>query len=232
MHLLALLLLFTGSFAAAQDNLCDAAIASTVDKDSGVTVQRVTLSGKWGNNTAVVYLPGQRPAAGAVVFSHSSIRADGVSTDMHPFALALARAGAVVIMPERSLIWPPTDKLTNREGAVVFCAAHWLVDHSNVFNNGMPVLSEHRTIVRVGYAYVGPRVCDPVVPADCRYADPFDSNQYDRVHVWVPVGETEGGDSTVKIISDGGLHPARFLQHHLGLAPIKLIATASQPSGS
>jgi hypothetical protein len=231
--LAAWLLLLAGSFATAQGNLCDAATPSTVGKDAGVIIQKVTLSGKWGSDAAVVYLPAQQPAAGAVVFSHSSIQADGASTDMHPFALTLARAGAVVIMPERSLLWPPADKLTNREGAVVFCAAHWLMDHAKLFNNGMPVVNENRTIVREGYAYVGPRVCDPALASDCRYTDPFDSpEQYRRVDVWVPVGETEGADSTVKIISDEGLYPARYIQQHLGLAPIKLMASISSSTGS
>ena len=235
------LLVFTASIALAEDphgaELCNAASASTVDHDGGVIVQRVTLSGKWGRNEATVYLPEKEIAEGAVVFSHSSIHADGASTDLLPFALTLARAGAAVIVPERSLLWPPTDRSTNREGAVVICAEHWLVDHTKVFNNGEQTVNDENIVVRQGYGYVGPQVCDPAVPSDCHFMDPFNSEDcalkhYCRHSVWVPVGETEGGDNTVRIISDGGLQAARWLQRNLGLAPIRSLVAAPFSSGS
>jgi hypothetical protein len=44
-----------------------------------------------------------------------------------------------------------------------------------------------------------------------------------RQAVWVPVGETEGGDNTGGMLSTGGLQPAQWLQRMLGLAPIEAI---------
>lgn len=232
------LVVLTASFAIAQDRLCDDPEASTVGHDAGVIVQKVTLSGKWGRNDATVYLPDKAVAEGAVVFSHSSIHADGASTDLLPFALTLARAGAAVIVPERSLLWPPTDRSTNREAAVVICAEHWLVDHTKVFNNGEPTVNEENIVVRQGYAYVGPRLCDPAVPSDCDFMNPFLSEdcalkRYCRDATHVFVGETEGADNTAELISDGGLWAARWLQKTLGLSPITaLVAGASSASGS
>ncbi|MGC1450023.1 MAG: hypothetical protein WA830_08310 [Candidatus Sulfotelmatobacter sp.] len=110
---LAATLLLTASLAFAQDpgkeRLCDAASATTMDHDAGVIIQKVMLSGKWGRNEAMFYLPDKEIADGAVLFSHSAIHADtGASVDLLPFALTLAHAGAAVIVPERFLIWPPT----------------------------------------------------------------------------------------------------------------------------
>jgi hypothetical protein len=141
--LAATLLILTASLSFAQDQVkekfCDAASATTVGHDTGVIIQRVTVSGKWGSNSPTVYLPDKETAEGAVLFSHSAIQADGgLSVDLLPFALT--HAGAVVIVPERSLLWLPTGRSTNREGAVVICAEHWLIDHTKVFNNGEPTV--------------------------------------------------------------------------------------------
>jgi hypothetical protein len=240
LHSALALLVLSASLVLAQDDgkekLCDAASATPVRHDAGVTIQKVVLSGKWGSNNATVYLPDKEIAEGAVVFSHSAIQVDtGTSVDLLPFALTLARAGAAVIVPERSLIWPPAGRSTNREGAVVICAEHWLVVHATVFNNGEPTVNSTNIIVREGYAYVGPRLCDPHAPSDCDFTDPFASedaafSRYYRHSTWVPLGETEGGDNTRLIISDRGLRASRWLQKQLGLAPItELVAVRSSP---
>jgi hypothetical protein len=138
-----------------EENLCNPASATKVDRDAGVTVQNVTLSGKWGSNEATVYFPDKETADAAVVFSHSATRSDsGASVDLLPLALTLARAGAAVEVPRRTLTWPPTDRSTNRAGAVVFCAEQWLVDNTKAFN-------DENIVVRSDYAYVGPTLCDP-----------------------------------------------------------------------
>ncbi len=235
------LLVLSSSFSVAQNlnqqKSCDDASASTVGHDAGVIVQKVTLSGKWGGVEATVYLPDKKVAEGGVVFSHSSIQADGASTDLLPFALTLAHSGAAVIVPERTLLWPPTEQATNREGAVVICAEHWLLDNTKVFNNGELTVNDQNIVVRNGYGYVGPLVCDPAIPSRCHVIEPFHSQDceikhYCRHSVWVPVGETEGGDSTRRIISDGGLESAHWLQQHLGLANITALVTAPSHSAS
>jgi hypothetical protein len=238
----ATLLVLTASFTFAQNQskrkLCDAASATTIHRDAGVIAEKVKLSGQWGSNEATVYVPDKDIADGAVVFSHSAIHTEaGSSVDLLPFALTLAHAGAAVIVPLRSLVWPPIDRSTNREGAVVICAEHWLVDHTKVFNSGEPTVNDKNIVVREGYAYVGPRQCDPVVPDQCDFMDPFVSEdcalkRYCRQNVWVPVGETEGGDSTRSIISDQGSTTASWLQKELGLAPIRARVAAPSSSGS
>ncbi len=231
----AAVLLLTASLAFAQDRnkemLCDVISATPVSHDAGVVAQKVVLSGKWGRNVAMAYLPDKEIADGAVVFSHSAIHADtGASVDLLPFALTLAHAGAAVIVPERPLIWPPTGRAMNREGAVVICAEHWLIDHTKVFNNGeatLKMINDKNVVVRVGYAYVGPRLCDPAVSSDCEFLDPFlaedcSLKRYCRTSSFsVAIGEIEGGDNTQNILSDGGLWAARSIQKELGLSPIK-----------
>jgi hypothetical protein len=120
---------------------------------------------------------------------------------------------------------------------VVICAEHWLIDHTKVFNNGEPTVNDKNIVVRHGYAYIGPRLCDPAVPSDCDLMSPFVSEdctlkRYCRQSVGVPIGETEGGDNTRSIISDGGLETARWLQQQLGLAPIRALKAAPFASGS
>lgn len=245
--LAATLLLLTASLVFAQDpakrSLCDAASTTTIDRDAGVIIQKVMLSGKWGHNEAMFYMPDKEIADGAVLLSHSAIHADtGASVDLLPFALTLAHAGAAVIVPERSLIWPPTESAMNREGAVVICAEHWLIDNSKIFNNGEPTLktvNDKNIVVREGYAYVGPRLCDPAIPSDCEFLDPFLAEdcalrRYCRTSLFgVPMGEIEGGDNTRDILSDGGLWAARAIQKQLGLSPIKeLVTVISSSSGS
>ena len=242
LRLVATLLLFTASLVLAQDptkkSLCDPASATTIDRDAGVIIQRVILSGKWGHHEAMFYMPDKEIADGAVLFSHSAIHADtGASVDLLPFALTLAHAGAAVIVPERSLIWPPTESAMNREGSVVICAEHWLIDHTKVFNDGRPTVNDKNIVVREGYAYVGPRICEPAVSSDCDFTDPFSREdaalwRYYRPSTWVPLGETEGGDNTRHIISDGGSQAAHWLQQVLGLAPTRMLVAAPSSSGS
>lgn len=221
-----------------KSSLCNFGQPVTIAHDGGVVVQKVTLSGKWGSTDAMVYLPDKEIADGAVVFSHSAIHADtGASVDLLPFATTLAHAGAAVIVPQRTLVWLPTSPSENREGAPVICAEHWLIDHTKVFNNGEPTVNEENIVVREGYAYVGPNLCDPKVASDCNVTDPFISEDCSLKHYclhsgWVPVGETEGGDNTNDILSDGGLKAARWLQRHLKLAPIEVLTPQAPASAS
>jgi hypothetical protein len=218
------------------DNLCNPASATTVEHDGGVIVQRLVLSGKWGSNEATVFLPQKEIADGAVLFSHSAIQPEtGARVDLLPFARTLAHAGAAVVVPRRSLSWVPSDRSTNREGAVVICAERWLVGHTRVFNNGEPTADETNIVVHEGYAYVGPRLCNPAIASECSLEMPFTQENCVRAHncrydVWVPIGETEGHDDTVRILSDGGLGSAQWLQRHLGLAQI--VALVSENGGS
>ena len=221
-----------------KENLCNSASATTLSREGGVVVQKVVLSGKWGSDEAMAYLPDKEIADGAVVLSHSLIQADtGASVDLLPFALTLAHAGAAVIVPQSTLVWPPTSPSANREGAVVICAEHWLVDHTRVFNNGAVTVNAEHVVVRWGYAYVGPRLCDAAGSSDCNFTGPFYSEgcsigDHCRHAVWVPLGETEGGDSTNSMLFDRGLKSAHWLERQLKLAPIKTLTRQSLNSGS
>lgn len=236
-----ILLIYCVSVVLAQDqgkeNLCNPTSSTTVDHDNGVIIQKVVVSGKWGSNEVMVYLPDKAIVDGAVVISHSAINGDYGSVGLLPFALTLARAGAAVVVPRRILTWLPPDRVANREGAAVICAEHWLVEHTKVFNDGEPTVNQENIVVREGYAYVGPRICDSEVASECHLTDPFLYGDYSlkhywRYNLWVPMGETEGHDSTNDILSDGGLKAARWLQRRLNLAPIETIASQGPASGS
>ena len=230
----ALAILFTASIVTAQESLCSSAKASTVDHASGVVVQKVTLSGTWGNNLATVFLPDKEIADGAVVFSHSAIqRNNGAFRDLLPLALTLARAGAAVIVPDRTMVWPPKDELTNREGAVVICATHWIVENTKVFNDGKQLTNKDNVVIRVGYGYVGPHVCDPIFTSECRLTSPFSwPSRHNAVYVdavYVPLGEPGNAGNTDTMMKTGGVESAHFLQRQLGLAPINQLVGTPPP---
>jgi len=88
-------------------------------------------------------------------------------------------------------------------------------------------VSEENIVVREGYGYVGPRLCDPAVAADGKLINEYEGFCRPRYchGVWVPVGETEGSDSADNILSDGGLRSAQWLQRELGLAQIGALAS-------
>lgn len=135
------------------DIVCNSTPASVVGHEGKVIVQKLVLTGEWGSNEGMVYLSGKDVAESAVLLSHSAIHADsGESADVVPFAVKLARAGAAVVVAQRILIWPPTDRSINRAGAAVICAQRWLVDHVKVAKNGKPETGEGGGIVRYGYA--------------------------------------------------------------------------------
>lgn len=224
------------------EKLCySAPPATTVSHDDGVTVQKIVLSGTWGSNEATAYLPDKEIADGAVVFSHSAIHSDsGVSIDLMTFAATLVHAGAAVIVPQRTLLWPATDRWMNREGGVVICAEHWLIDHTKVFNEGkgtVQMVNGTNVVVREGYGYVGPALCSPSVTSYCEHTTPFtfDDCGYTRYCgtsvVYVPIGEINGGDNTNHLLSTGALREAQWLQKQLGLIPIGALASPHPASG-
>ena len=219
---LVLVLILASSTATAQENLCSPAKVSTVDQASGIVVKKVALSGSWGTNTATVFLPDKEIADGAALFSHSMIQSDnGTSADLIPVALTLARAGAAVIGPERTMLWPPKDEWTNREGGVVICAAQWLRENVKLPNDGKQVTNKDNIVIRVGYAYVGPHICDPTSTSECQLTSPFAwPSQPNGVKVdaaYVPVGEPGNGE----MMRFGGVPDTRSIARWLGLSQIR-----------
>jgi hypothetical protein len=227
---IATMILVTVSVAHAQEGHCDVTQARTVEHLDGVVVHELTLTGAWGANKARALLPDERSVESDIVFSHSVIHSeDGTSTDLFPFALTLAQAGAAVIVPERSLMWPQKDSSMNREGGLVMCAARWLVENAKVPDGGERITNDEPNVIREFYAYVGPRICDQTISGDCHLTSPLDSSPH-RQHVWVPLGETEGHDNTMQVIADRGLSSAQWLQKRLGLRPIDSIHAHPRPS--
>ena len=119
-------------------------------------------------------------------------------------------------------------------------------------------MNQQNVVVREGFAYVGPRLCDPAIVTECKLTDPFVSEDcvlkhYCRHHVWVPIGETEGADSPPRFIangegwggavdqivgdgpsfiSNGGRYAVEDIQKELRLAPIKALMAAPTASSS
>ncbi len=139
---IATLVVYSASLALSQnrrdENLCNAASTATVHHADGVIVKELVLSGKWVTNKATAYLPDKEIADGGIVFSHSAIHSDtGASMRPAGFCSDIGSGWCGCDCPASDFsLWPATDQWMNREGGVVICAEHWLIDHAKVFNNG------------------------------------------------------------------------------------------------
>ena len=67
-----------------------------------------------------------------IVFSHSAIHGLNGSADLLQFATAVARAGAASIVLDGTLNWEIPAQASRRPGAVMNCAAQYLVSHVNI----------------------------------------------------------------------------------------------------
>ena len=99
-------------------------------------------------------------------------------------------------------------------------------------------MNGEKVLVREGYAYVGPELCNPSETSYCEHKMPFlfDDCGYTRycrtAIVHLQIGETGHGDRTNEILSAGGLWEAQWLQRHLGLMPVGTLQTSHPASGS
>ena len=141
----AVVLLLSLSAAAAEkpkDQVCSITGAVTVEHRDRVTVQTISFldmaplaSGeKREVVNAHVYLPDGDGPFPIILFSHSAIHSSKGTSDLLPYAFAMARGGAASIVLDRTIQWEPYDEAANKDASVMDCASHWLA--TNVKFNG------------------------------------------------------------------------------------------------
>lgn len=113
-----------------------------------------------------------------VLFSYSEIKVAESRTELLPVAIQLAKAGATVILLERSFVWEPQSVPTDRDPQLLDCASGWFLSQKD-----LDVL--HTT-------YVGPKMLGEM--GKLRLPSGF-------VHtpLWVPLGETQDGNDTLAL---------------------------------
>jgi hypothetical protein len=154
--LLAILLTLAAS-CAAQDNqtnhkdqVCATSNLTSVKHRNGVTVQTLTFTeitpGDDDNSprnsdgtfikkapvNAQVYIPDGAGPFHVLLFSHSAIHSAKGTTDLLPYAFALARSGAASMVLDRAIQWDTYyDRAANIDHSVMQCASLWFKDHLN-----------------------------------------------------------------------------------------------------
>lgn len=190
--------------AVAQDVGDHATSAASSGSQSGdhLKVQTVKLSIPSGVATAYAYIPESSQKLPGVVFSHSEVRYADSTADLLPLAKDVARAGAVVVVLDGRMLWPPADQSTNRErGQFTIAALNWMLSHANVDPGRV--------------AYVGPQFRDPGNPDTLRSFNEKDGVQYSA---WVPLGEPHNpGNMTELSKSEGKAMIESFLRSRIGL---------------
>ena len=167
-----------------------------------LTVQTIKLSIPSGVVNAYAYIPQAGQRLPGIVFSHSTVRYSDSTADLLPLARDLAREGAVVIVVDGTMLWPPQDQNTNRErGDFTIAALSWMLKHTKVDPGRV--------------AYVGPQFRDPGSPDVLRSFNEEDGVQYSA---WVPLGEPlNPGNMTVLPKSEGKAMIESFLRGRIGL---------------
>ena len=104
-----------------------------------------------------------------ILFSHSAIHSYKGTTDLLPFAMAMARAGAASLVLDRTIKWEPFDEAANRDHSVMECAALWMtkqirVDEQRVGTSGSYMFQQRSSngttnwglISSAGYGFLTP----------------------------------------------------------------------------
>ena len=177
---------------------------SAIERRDGLRVQILSLSVGSQAATARVYFPDVQHKVAAVVFSHSRIKSDQGETDLLPFAESVARAGAAVVVLDRTLFWRTGDdpEINRGGGAIVVAAEDWVLAQENVdFSR---------------FAYVGPRFHNP---NEDDALQTFKSKQSPSQHGpdWVPLGEPNGDSTRFLVDPNRRQRVGRFLEQDLQL---------------
>jgi hypothetical protein len=165
-------------------------------------VETVTLSTPTGKMTAHVYMPAMSRHVAGVVFSHSRVKYQDGTTDLLPLASRVSKAGAAVIVVDRTLVWPIQGGDTNRDGGIYTIAAlRWLLSNADVDTTRC--------------AYAGPMFRDPKDPDRLRTLGYEDGIQPSP---WVPLGEPNNSSNMTSIKKpEGQIFVEHFLRKRLGL---------------
>ncbi len=153
---------------------CVAGAAATLSDRDGVTTKTVSFTGEFGKGTAYVFLPDNADAVPGIAFSYSAIQYEDSLTDLHPFARALARAGAASIMLDGTIDWHTPNDDFKRPWAEFNCAAKWLMANVNLDPErlavGGPIKFGHELPFCPSESE---RTCDPWIYVNYGFDDPM-----------------------------------------------------------
>lgn len=134
--------------------------------------------------TSVLFLQpviGRKPHP-PVLFSFSELKVAKNRIELLPVAIQLAKAGAIVMLLEGSLVWEPNSVPTGRDTQLLDCASDWFLSQKD-----LDVL--HTT-------YVGPKMLGET--GKLRLPSGFvHTPKPGRGDLWVPLGETQDGNDTL-----------------------------------
>lgn len=124
-----------------------------IEHRSGFAVHSVSVPCAHGVLKATAAIPDVGKQSEGVVFSFSTLVSSEPeqSVEMLPLALKLAKQGKPIIVIERTLTWPETDKSVGTMRADVICAQQWL--------------SKHAAVTPFFWWFVGPESDAPKLPA-------------------------------------------------------------------
>jgi hypothetical protein len=133
-----LTILASVTWAVAQSGSCQLGKVSTLGHADGVALQRINFTGADEGVGATVFMPTtKRDEIPDVVISHSAVVGNNTKADMLKFALALARAGAAVIVIDGTFVSPGSLDGAQSTRHLTACAGEWLqqktkADHNHI----------------------------------------------------------------------------------------------------
>jgi hypothetical protein len=206
-----LALLAVGSAAQVTETKCVASNVLAIESEYGITVQTLTLTELDSNTnsprktrtvTARAYIPETEHELPAVAFSHATIHSHQGTASLLPFANALARTGAAVIVMDRTLELEPYNETAIQDRSLSDCAWRWL--QGRVRLNGR--------ITTIGNSYLPP------------FMDVYNGDRVNQVPMFVGLGLRGLAErtNTERIRTEAGqYHLSTHIATVLKLAPIK-----------
>lgn len=174
-------LLLLATFSSGQNTCAVEDFASTSSVDGVRAAKGIVRSGPLKANLLLV-----QPVAAAkphppVLFSYSEIKVANRRTELLGTALQLAKAGAVVMLLERTFEWAP-DEAVDRDPRLVDCASDWFLSQPN--------------LDLVHTTYVGPKV--RATTGKLRLPSGMAHSPHPRPGcLRVPLGEAQDGNDTL-----------------------------------
>jgi hypothetical protein len=180
--------------------------STALEHRDGLAIQTLSISTPSEQATAHSYVPERPGPLAAIVIALSAIKFPSTTVNLEPFAITLARAGAAVIVLDRTLEWPlPSDDQSRKGGAMLFAAEDWLL-------NNAPVDGRR-------FAWIGRYFYDPDDETRLRGLGRIQDGI--RPRQFVPLVEPVNSENTDMLMKpDGLLGHAKWLQRELHLDPI------------
>jgi hypothetical protein len=177
----------------------------SIGSADSIRVQRLDIAANDEKSYTTVFLPNDADPVPGVVVTRSEIEGPDRKVDLLRYALAMARAGAAVIVLDGAINWiTPTDNPESPHLAA--CAGQWLLLHAR--------LDRTRLAVAGPLLHWGGGETPHCMKGELPCWLPM---------LWMNFGQTSSAEfgNTEQMLRDGGLSMARFGQRILKLRPIR-----------